>query len=137
MQNAHPPLQTLTLPTERDVVAPDGADIRVLLVTDQASMAHGTLAVGQTSMAVTHRTVAEMWYVVGGSAEVWRRLAGEESVVTVSAGDALTVPHGVDFQYRTVGDAPFRFIMCTMPAWPGPDEAVPVTGTWDETGRAT
>lgn len=125
------PIQTLTLPTERDVVAPDGADIRVLLVTGQASMAHGTLAVGQTSFAVRHRTVAEMWFVVGGSAEVWRKLGDDESVVTVTAYDALTIPLGADFQYRTVGDAPFRFVMWTLPAWPGPDEAIVVEGRWD------
>lgn len=95
-------------------------------------MAHGTLAVGRTSLAVTHRTVAELWYVVGGSAEVWRRLDGAESTVTVAAGDALTIPLGVDFQYRTVGNTPFRFVMCTVPAWPGQDEAVPVAGRWEQ-----
>lgn len=131
MLNTDRPIQTLRLPVDRDTVAPDSADIRVLLRTGQASLAHGTLDVGRTSIAVAHRTVDEMWFVVGGSAEVWRRLGDEESLVTVSAGDALTVPLGADFQYRTVGDALFQFIMCTTPAWPGPDEAIFVEGRWD------
>ena len=122
---------TASLPIEPDVVAPDGADIRVLLVTDKVSMAHGTLAVGQISLPVTHRTVSELWYVVGGSAEVWRKMGDDESTVTVGDGDALTIPLGAAFQYRTVGDTPFRFIMCTTPAWPGDDEAVPVPGRWE------
>ena len=94
-------------------------------------MAHGTLAVGQTSIAVTHRTVDEMWFVVGGSAELWRMLGDEELTVTVTVGDALTIQLGAAFQYRTMGDAPFRFIMCTMPAWPGHIEATPAEGRWD------
>jgi len=124
-------IQQSSLPYDVDLVAPDGADIRVLLSTGQASMAHGTLAVGQTSLAVTHRTVDELWFVVAGSAEMWRKIGDDESTVTAAAGDALTVPLGAAFQYRTVGDAPFQFIMATMPAWPGSDEAVIVPGPWD------
>ena len=130
MQNAQPPLQTISLPTARDDVAPDGSDIRVLLRTDRSSLAHGTLAVGQTSVTVMHRTVSEMWFVVGGGAEIWRRFGDEESIAAVATGDALTIPLGAQFQYRTVGDVPFEFVMCTMPAWPNADEAVSVDGPW-------
>ena len=124
------PVQTTSLPAVPDMAAPDGADIRVLLITGQASMAHGTLDVSRTSLAVVHRTVSELWYVVGGSAEVWRKVGDDESTVTVARGDALTIPLGAAFQYRTLGDTPFEFIMCTMPAWPGHDEAVTVPGFW-------
>jgi len=130
MQDTQSPLQTISLPTDRDVVAPDGSDIRALLRTDRASMAHGTLAIGQTSVTVMHRTVTEMWFVVGGTAEIWRRFGGEEIIVPVATGDALTIPFGAQFQYRTIGDVPFQFIMCTMPAWPNADEAVSVDGPW-------
>jgi len=130
MQETRSPLQTISLPADRDVVAPDGSDIRVLLRTEKASMAHGTLAVGQTSVTVMHRTVSEMWFVVGGRAEIWRGFGGEESFVEISRGDALTIPLGAHFQYRTVGDVPFEFVMCTMPAWPNADEAVSVDGPW-------
>ena len=38
--------------------APDGSDVRVLLRLAGGSMAHFELAPNQTSIAVTHRTVA-------------------------------------------------------------------------------
>ena len=51
---------TKRLPAERDVVAPDGGDVRVLLALRGGSMAHFTLAAGETSRAVAHRTVEEI-----------------------------------------------------------------------------
>ena len=55
-------------------------------------MAHGTLPPGAVSLAVTHRTVAEIWFVTGGAAEVWRKggggervLAGDEQALAVEA----------------------------------------------------
>ena len=115
-----------------DDVAVDGSAIQLLLSTGRASMAHGTLAVGQTSHAVRHRTVDELWLVVAGTAEIWCH-GGEddsESLVTATAGDALTIPLGSSFQYRTVGDTPFEFVMCTTPPWPGDQEAILVPGPW-------
>jgi mannose-6-phosphate isomerase-like protein (cupin superfamily) len=96
-------------------------------------MAHGTLAPGSVSRAIRHRTVDEIWYVLGGSAEIWRRLSEHESIETVCAGDALTIPLGTHFQFRTVGPASFTFIMCTMPPWSGEDEAIRVDGIWTPT----
>lgn len=132
MKTQPPALQTATLPAGVDSVAPDGAAIRVLLATDRASMAHGTLAVGQVSAAVVHRTIDELWYVVGGRAELWRQLGDVQTTVTVTAGDALTIPVGAAFQYRTVGGEPFAFVMCTLPRWPGDQEAVRVPGIWPD-----
>ena len=121
---------TMSLPVDYDVLAPDGTEIRVLLALDRGSMAHGTLRPGQTTIAIRHRTVEEIWYVLDGAAEIWRRGGERASVETVRAGDALTIPLGTDFQFRTVGDRPFRFIMCTMPPWPGEGEAITVDGIW-------
>jgi mannose-6-phosphate isomerase-like protein (cupin superfamily) len=53
----------------------------------------------------------------------------------VATGDSLTIRPGVDFQFRTVGEEPFRFIMCTMPPWPGTEEASPVAGPWEAAGE--
>jgi mannose-6-phosphate isomerase-like protein (cupin superfamily) len=120
----------MTLPDAYDEFAPDGAEIRVLGHVAGASMAHGTLAPGAVSLPVAHRTVEEIWYVLGGRAEVWRRQAGVESVVLAEPGTSLTIPLGTAFQYCTVGKEPFTFIMCTVPPWPGEDEAFPVAGHW-------
>ena len=48
---------TRRLPAQRDVVAPDGSDVRILLGLERGGMAHFELAPGRTSKAVAHRTV--------------------------------------------------------------------------------
>jgi mannose-6-phosphate isomerase-like protein (cupin superfamily) len=113
-----------------DLVATDSSELTVLARTGRASMAHAMLPVGATSNAVVHRTVDEIWFIVGGTAQVWRCNAGEESVETVASGASFAIPCGTKFQYRTVGDEPFRFVMATIPAWPGDGEAVQVEGVW-------
>ena len=113
-----------------DVLAPDGCEIRLLVSTDGCSMAHGSLPPGQVSRAIVHRTVEEVWYVTGGRGQVWRKRGDQEEVVDVSPGSALTIPVGVHFQFRTIGPEPFSFVMCTMPPWPGHEEAVRVSGYW-------
>lgn len=124
------PFQTRALPDRYDVLAPDTSEIRVLASSTRGSMAHGTLPPGGVSLAVRHRTVEELWYVVSGRAEVWRKLGDVESVEEVGPGTSLSIPVGTHFQFRTVGDEPFCFVMCTMPPWPGADEAVRVPDHW-------
>lgn len=118
------------LATDPDVMAPDGSGIRVLPRLTRGSMAHGTLAPGSTSQAIRHRTVEEIWFILDGQAEIWRQLSDQESIEHVRPGDALTIPLGTAFQFRTIGPVPFQFIMCTMPPWPDADEAIHVPGVW-------
>ncbi|MBX3069329.1 MAG: cupin domain-containing protein [Thermomicrobiales bacterium] len=122
--------QTKPLPAEVDALAPDTSEIRVLLATQTGSMAHGTLPPGGVSLAVRHQTVEEIWYILGGEADIWRRQGDREEVIRARAGTSLTIPLGVEFQFRTVGEEPFRFVMVTMPPWPGNDECVLVEGFW-------
>ena len=123
----------MSLPVEFTVTAPDGSGIRELARLGSGSMAHGCLAPGSVSRAICHRTVEEIWFVLGGSAEIWRRLGDLESIETIQAGVSLTIPVGARFQFRTAGDEPFIFIMCTMRPWSGSDEAVHVQGIWPTT----
>ena len=53
---------TQKLPATPDVTAPDGSDVRILLGLQGGGMAHFELQPGQTSKAVTHRTVEEIWF---------------------------------------------------------------------------
>lgn len=129
------PFQMKPLPAEVDALAPDMSEIRVLLSTRGGSMAHGTLPVGGVSLAVRHRTVEEIWYVLGGEADIWRRQGTQEEIIRARAGICLTIPVGTEFQFRTVGAEPFRFLMVTMPPWPGGDECEQVQGLWDQNGR--
>lgn len=125
--------ETGRLPAERSAVAPDGADVRVLLGLGDGGMAHFELPPGATSRAVTHRTVEEIWYFLEGRGEMWRRQGDREEVVTVEPGVCLTIPLGTHFQFRALGERPLSALGVTMPPWPGPDEAVPVEGPWAPT----
>jgi mannose-6-phosphate isomerase-like protein (cupin superfamily) len=124
------PFRTLPLPTQPTVVAPDGSDVRVLLALAGGSMAHFELARGAVSRAVEHRTVEEIWYVVSGRGEMWRRAGEHDEVVALQPGLCLTIPLGTRFQFRALGDEPLAAIAITMPPWPGGDEAVFVEGRW-------
>jgi mannose-6-phosphate isomerase-like protein (cupin superfamily) len=121
---------TKHLGTEYDVLAPDTSEIRILVGTPRGSMAHGTLAPGQASLAIVHRTVEEVWYVTEGRGQVWRKQRDFEEVVDVAPGSALTIPVGVHFQFRATGPEPLRFVMWTMPPWPGEHEAMRVPDHW-------
>lgn len=124
------PFATKRLPAVRDVVAPDGSDVRVLLSLRGGSMAHFTLAPGQTSRAVTHRTVEEIWFFLSGRGEMWRKQGEHEEIVPVEPGVCLTIPLGTRFQFRSLGEEPLTAVAVTMPPWPGEGEAVIVEGPW-------
>ncbi|MBN9393287.1 MAG: cupin domain-containing protein [Chloroflexi bacterium] len=118
------------LPADYNNLAPDGSEIRLLLGVQGGGMAHCTLPAGQTSVAVTHRTVEEIWYFLSGRGEVWRKKDDAEQVTEVFAGTCLTIPLGTSFQFRATGEEPLCFIIATLPPWPGPQEAVVVAGKW-------
>ncbi len=84
----------------------------------------------QATKAVTHRTVEEVWYVLHGSGQVWRKLDTAELVIDAVPGTCLTIPHGTHFQFRNPGAEPFVVLIATAPPWPGADEAVPVPDHW-------
>jgi mannose-6-phosphate isomerase-like protein (cupin superfamily) len=124
---------TKQLPLDRDAVAPDGSDVRILLELEGGGMAHFELAPGLISKAVAHRTVEEIWFFIGGRGEMWRKGNGREEVVAVEPGVCLTIPLGTHFQFRSLGDSPLAAVGVTMPPWPGEGEAYPVRGKWDST----
>ena len=118
------------LPDEPDTVAPDGSEVRLLGRLTHGSLAHFTLAPGQISKPVKHQTVEEMWYVVGGTGQMWVRQAESEQIVTLSQGTAICIPVGTHFQFRCDSVEPLVAIGVTMPPWPGMDEAIIVKGIW-------
>jgi mannose-6-phosphate isomerase-like protein (cupin superfamily) len=126
---------TKRLPSARDVVAPDGSDVRILLGLGGGGMAHFTLGAGETSVAVAHRTVEEIWFVVSGRGEMWRKLGAQDDVVGMEPGVCLTIPLGTHFQFRALGAEPLTAVAVTMPPWPGDGEAYEVAGPWAPTGR--
>jgi mannose-6-phosphate isomerase-like protein (cupin superfamily) len=121
---------TMQLPDEPDVTAPDGSDVRVLLQLARGGMAHFELAAGRVSLAVAHHGVAEIWYILRGRGQMWRRQGDREEIVQLSPGTCLSIPVGTSFQFRATGDGPLSAVGVTMPPWPGPDEAYQVPGAW-------
>lgn len=125
-----PPFATLQLPEKPTATAPDGSDVRVLLGLPAGGMAHFELAAGKVARAVTHRTVGEVWYIVAGRGQMWRRQGEHEDTVTLEPGLCLTIPLGTHFQFRASATEAVAAIGVTMPPWPGENEAVQVTGPW-------
>jgi len=121
-----------TLPLAQAVmtVAPDGARVHVLLGLRGGTMAVFELAPGQVSAAVTHRSVEELWFVISGHGEMWRKDAVGEAVVTLEPGLCLSITLSTAFQFRCLGDEALRAVAVTLPPWPGPNEAVAVAGHW-------
>ena len=121
---------TKRISDRRNGVAPDGCDVRILLGLQGGGLAHFELAPGLTSIAVTHRTVEEIWFFLSGRGEMWRKLEGQEEVVPVESGVCITIPLGTWFQFRTTGTEPLRALGVTMPPWPGEGEAYEIPGKW-------
>ncbi|MEA2839480.1 MAG: hypothetical protein QOF41_810, partial [Methylobacteriaceae bacterium] len=122
--------ETLSLTAAPLVKAPDGSDVRPLLSLAGGSLAHFELAAGKTSLAVVHRSVEEIWFVIGGRGEMWRKHGEREEIVALHAGVSLTIPLGTSFQFRSVGPEPLTIMAVTMPPWPGEGEAYGVEGKW-------
>jgi mannose-6-phosphate isomerase-like protein (cupin superfamily) len=119
--------------SDASYAAPDGSDIRIVVGETErattASLVQATLRAGETSRAVRHRHVEEIWYFLEGDGVVWRCPPGGDAAsvepVNVRPGDALVIPAGWSFQFRASLDGPLRFLCYTTPPWPGPDEAAP------------
>jgi len=124
---------TKPLPAARDVVAPDGSDVRILLGLAGGGMAHFELAPGRISGAVTHRTVEEIWFVIQGEGEMWRKQGARETVEKLRPGVCLTIPLGTAFQFRATGTTALAAVAVTMPPWPGEGEAIAIEGPWAPT----
>ena len=124
---------TKYLPDTRDVIAPDGSDVRVLLELAGGGMAHFELSPGETSTAVAHRTVEEIWFFLSGCGEMWRKQDQRGEVIGVHHGVCITIPPGTHFQFRSFGPEPLAAVAVTMPPWPGECEAYIVAGKWKAT----
>ena len=110
--------ETLQVPAEPDGMAPDGAEVSVLLALAGGSMAEFFLQPDQTSIAVRHLSVEELWYVLDGTGEMWRSSSdGTESVVELTPGTCVSIPVGTTFQFRSL-ESGLRAVGVTMPPWP-------------------
>jgi mannose-6-phosphate isomerase-like protein (cupin superfamily) len=120
----------MQLPARPDAAAPDGSDVRELLHLGRGSMAHFELGPGRISRAMAHRTVDEIWYVLSGHGQMWRRQGQRQETAELVPGTCVSIPVGTHFQFRASDGCPLAVVGVTMPPWPGDDEAYEVPGPW-------
>ena len=123
-------MQIRNLSQDYDLLAPDGSELRLLSQTLRGSMVHTTLQSGKVSSPVKHRPVEEIWYVLEGRGEIWRKIGLVEDISKMTAGSSLTIPTSTSFQFRNTGDSPLTVLIVTMPPWPGEQEAEASEGRW-------
>lgn len=126
----------MRLPETFASVAQDGSRYDGLLGTDHGWLSDCSLPPGATTRAVRHRAHDEIWFVRSGRGQVWRRLDEQDGVVDVDATTCLSIPAGTAFQFRTVGDRPFRFLIVQAPPWPDETDQPAFTyvdGPWTPT----
>jgi mannose-6-phosphate isomerase-like protein (cupin superfamily) len=116
-----------------DATAPDGSEVRVLCGLSRGGLAVFSLQPDSVSKAVAHRTVEEIWYVLSGRGQIWRKLGRQEEIDEIDAGMSLSIPIGTQFQFRCDSREPLTVLGATMPPWPGEDEAYLVEGVWEAT----
>lgn len=121
---------TTKLPPRPSEFAPDGSAVRPLLAVAGGTMAHFELSAGETSRAVAHRTVEELWFVLSGRGELWRKRGTQEEVVVLEPGVCATLPQGTRFQFRASFAEAVEIVAVTIPRWPGNEEAEFVRGPW-------
>jgi mannose-6-phosphate isomerase-like protein (cupin superfamily) len=121
-------MDTMQLPDVADYLAPDGSEIRVLPTTAAGGLSHCTLPSGKTSIPVRHQTVEEIWFVMRGEGEIWRRYGQTQTITQLRPGVAVKISFQAHFQFRNTGTDPLAMVIATFPAWPGPSEAVKVDG---------
>ena len=59
--------------------------------------------------------VDEIWYILEGHGEMWRREGEFEEVVALKPTLCLTIPVGTSFQFRAIGSSPLSAFAVTMP----------------------
>ena len=129
-------MKTHLLPDDYQHLSPAGAQVRLLMNNAMAGTAHCTLPNGKISKPVAHKTVSEIWYILSGQGQIWRRQGTVELITNLSQGITIDIPLGTDFQYRSNEGTDLVFICITIPPWPGADEIRYIdSGAWVPTDR--
>ena len=131
----HEPPDTQSIENAPVLIAPDGSTVRPLCrLSGFGSFAQFQLKPGEVAKAVSHATVQEIWYIIGGAGQMWRRQEGHEpTTVNLRPGICLTIPLGTAFQFRADSPGePLQVVAVTMPPWPADseEEARPEQGRW-------
>ena len=90
--------------------------------TNRGGCAHCILPTGKTSLAVKHKTVDEIWYILSGEGEMWQKSNKAQDLVELKEGRWINyTPTLNHFQFRNKGAESLCIFIVTMPplAWQG------------------
>ena len=93
-------------------------------------MARFEFSAGQISHAVWHPELDELWYVIDGAGEMWRKKDQMSSIDPLGPGTCVSIPRHTAFQCRA-GRAGMTVIAVTLPAWSGDSNAIAAMGPWE------
>lgn len=108
-----------------EFVAGDSTLLRELLHPDKQpldlrySLAHATLAVGETSDPHALKT-SEVYYILAGEGEMYI----DDETQRVKPGDAVYIPPNAKQYIHSCGSEPLVFLAIVDPAWKVEDEIV-------------
>ena len=96
----------------------DGSTIRELLNPGNSalrnqSLAHATLAPGQSTARHFHPRAEEIYFIQSGVGQM--EIEGE--IREIRAGDAVAIPAGARHQITNTGADELRFLCCCAPAY--------------------
>jgi len=105
--------------------APDKSTVYLLGAVGGAGTAVFELPAHAVARAVRHPRVEEVWYVLSGEGELWRRTddGKDLGVASLIPGWSLVLPRGTSFQFRNQGEEPLRILGVTSPLWEGDHDA--------------
>jgi mannose-6-phosphate isomerase-like protein (cupin superfamily) len=76
----------------------------------------------------------EMWVIIEGGCELWRRSGDGEDIETLKATTATSIPAEVDFQYRTA-DRAMKILVATFPRFRMENWSPAAGGPWGAGGE--
>ena len=126
---------TRELPADPDRDSPSGAArIRLFPSFEEGEIVHATAETERPSIAAILSGVGEFFYVLEGEGSLWRATGDLEDVVPLRPGRCVSVPPGVEYQYRAEV-APLKLLATTVPRWQAENWAAAKRHHWDEQGR--
>ena len=126
---------TRELPKDPDRLSPSGmTEIRLFPSFDKGEIVHATAKGEQPSVSAILTGAGEFFYVLEGEGRLWRATGDLEDVVPLHPGRCVTLPPGIEYQYRTKG-GPLKFLVATVPRWQPQNWDAARRRHWDELGR--
>ena len=122
------------LPDNPSYISPSGVtEIRTLPSFVEGEIVHARLPGGHPSTAARLNGCGEIFYILSGEGELWRRTGPVEAVTQLRPGRCVTLPPGIDFQYRATSER-MDFLVATAPRWQRSNWAEAERRYWQEDG---